>query len=139
MDYGKWKYAQKKKEQKARSHAKQSELKGIRLRPKIDDHDLGIKMSKAREFLEDGDKVQFTMLFRGREMAHRNLGLDSMKKICTDLSDIAKIEAEPKMMGRRATMVLAPDKNAAAKAEKAKPGPGKQAPPLDAQPQAEAG
>ncbi len=116
MDYGKWKYAQKKKEQKARSHAKQSELKGIRLRPKIDSHDLDIKMSKARQFLEDGDKVQFTMLFRGREMAHRNLGLDSMNKICEDLADIAKVEAPPKMMGRRATMVLAPDKNAPQKA-----------------------
>lgn len=115
MDYGKWKYAQKKKEQKARSHAKQSELKGIRLRPKIDIHDLEIKMSKAREFLIDGDKVQFTMLFRGREMAHRNLGLDAMRKICDDLATVAKIESEPKMMGRRATMVLAPDRQAAAK------------------------
>jgi len=132
MDYGKWKYAQKKKEQKARSHAKQSELKGMRLRPKIDSHDLGIKMSKAREFLEDGDKVQFTMLFRGREMAHRNLGLDAMRRICTDLLDIAKVESEPKMMGRRATMVLAPDKNAAAKADKPKP-------KAEAPPQAEAG
>lgn len=115
MDYGKWKYAQKKKEQKARSHTKQSELKGIRLRPKIDIHDLEIKMSKAREFLIDGDKVQFTMLFRGREMAHRNLGLDSMRRICNDLADVAKVESEPKMMGRRATMVLAPDRQAAAK------------------------
>jgi len=115
MDYGKWKYAQKKKEQKARSHAKQSELKGMRLRPKIDIHDLEIKMGKAREFLNDGDKVQFTMLFRGREMAHRNLGLASMRKICEDLSDIAKVESEPKMMGRRATMVLAPDRTASAK------------------------
>ncbi len=138
MDYGKWKYAQKKKEQKARSHAKQSELKGIRLRPKIDSHDLGIKMSKAREFLEDGDKVQFTMLFRGREMAHRNLGLDAMKRICVDLSDIAKIESEPKMMGRRATMVLAPDKNAAAKSASGKAA-GNTAPPAEAPPQAEAG
>ena len=123
MDYGKWKYAQKKKEQKARSHAKQSELKGMRLRPKIDIHDLGIKMGKAREFLLDGDKVQFTMLFRGREMAHRNLGLTAMRKICNDLSDIAKVESEPKMMGRRATMVLAPDRAAAAKSASEKPAP----------------
>jgi len=122
MDYGKWKYAQKKKEQKARSHAKQSELKGMRLRPKIDSHDLEIKMSKARQFLVDGDKVQFTMLFRGREMAHRNLGLAAMRRICDDLSDIAKIESEPKMMGRRATMVLAPDRAAAAKSEGDKSG-----------------
>jgi translation initiation factor IF-3 len=124
MDYGKWKYAQKKKEQKARSHAKQSELKGIRLRPKIDIHDLEIKMSKAREFLIDGDKVQFTMLFRGREMAHRNLGLDSMRKICD--------ESEPKMMGRRATMVLAPDRKSSGKVT-GEPGAPKREPAEDPQ------
>lgn len=110
MDYGKWKYAQRKKEQKAKSHAKQSELKGMRLRPKIDDHDLGIKVNKAREFLEDGNKVQFTMLFRGREMAHQNLGYQQMRDICDTLADVAKVEAPPKMMGRRMTMVLAPDR-----------------------------
>jgi len=119
MDYGKWKYAQKKKEQKAKSHAKQSELKGMRLRPKIDEHDLGIKLNKARDFLEDGDKVQFTMLFRGREMAHRDLGMRSMQQICDDLADIAKVESPPKMMGRRATMVLAPDKSGKAKKDAA--------------------
>ncbi len=149
MDYGKWKYAQKKKEQKARSHAKQSELKGMRLRPKIDIHDLEIKMGKAREFLVDGDKVQFTMLFRGREMAHRNLGLASMRKICDQLADVAKIESEPKMMGRRATMVLAPDRTAAAKSEGGKSGGNKSggdksegskpAPKPSADPQAAAG
>ena len=71
MDYGKWKYAQKKKESKAKANASQSELKGIRLRPNIDEHDLSIKLKKAKEFLEDGHKVQFTMLFRGRQMAHQ--------------------------------------------------------------------
>ncbi len=110
MDYGKWKYAQRKKEQKAKAHAKQSELKGMRLRPKIDDHDLGIKVNKARAFLEDGDKVQFTMLFRGREMAHQNLGMRTMHDVIASLEDVSKVEAPPKMMGRRMTMVLAPDK-----------------------------
>ncbi len=119
MDYGKWKYAQRKKEQKAKSHAKQSELKGMRLRPKIDDHDLGIKINKAREFLTDGDKVQFTMLFRGREMAHRDLALNQMNGIVETLSDVSKIEQAPKMMGRRATMVLAPDAHAKSKKEAA--------------------
>ena len=114
MDYGKWKYAQKKKEQKAKSHAKQSEIKGMRLRPKIDAHDLDIKLGKAREFICDGDKVQFVMLFRGREMAHRDLGMRSMRGICDTLGDIAKVEQEPKMMGRRMTMVLAPDRTAKA-------------------------
>ncbi len=110
MDYGKWKYAQKKKEQKAKAHAKQSELKGMRLRPKIDDHDLGIKVNKAREFLEDGDKVQFVMLFRGREMAHQNLGYQQMREVVETLADVSKVEAAPKMMGRRMTMVLSPDR-----------------------------
>ncbi|NBC11630.1 MAG: translation initiation factor IF-3 [Planctomycetes bacterium] len=123
MDYGKWKYAQRKKEQKAKAHAKQSELKGMRLRPKIDDHDLGIKVNKARDFLTDGDKVQFTMLFRGREMAHRDLALRQMNQIVETLSDVAKIEQAPKMMGRRATMVLAPDAHAKSKKESASQNP----------------
>ena len=112
MDYGKWKYAQQKKEQKAKAHAKQSELKGMRLRPNIDDHDLEIKVNKAREFLEDGDKVQFVMLFRGRQMAHQNLARDSMRGISETLADVSQVEAFPKMMGRRMTMVLAPAKGA---------------------------
>lgn len=117
MDYGKWKYAQRKKEQKAKSHAKQSELKGMRLRPKIDGHDLQIKVNKARSFLEDGDKVQFTMLFRGREMAHQNLGMRCMHEICDTLADISKVEMPAKMQGRRMTMVLAPEKKGAHKAQ----------------------
>ncbi|QDU70675.1 Translation initiation factor IF-3 [Mucisphaera calidilacus] len=111
MDYGKWKYAQKKKESKAKSHASQSELKGIRLRPNIDEHDLGIKLKKARQFLEEGHKVQFTMLFRGRQMAHQGLHLDLMRNISSQLEDVSKIEQIPKMLGRRATMVLAADKS----------------------------
>jgi len=110
MDYGKWKYAQQKKEQKAKAHAKKSELKGMRLRPNIDIHDLELKVKKAREFLEDGDKVQFVMLFRGRQMAHKGLALTQMDNICKMLEDVSKVEQEPKMMGRRATMLLAPDK-----------------------------
>ncbi len=119
MDYGKWKYAQKKKEQKAKSHSKTSELKGVRLRPKIDKHDLEIKLAKAVEFLEDGDKVQFTMLFRGREMAHKNLGVQTMRDICDQLSYCSKVEQEPRFQGRRATMMLTPDKKAKQEADKA--------------------
>jgi|GEM_PF-992491 len=110
MDYGKWKYAQAKKEQKAKAHAKKSELKGMRLRPNIDKHDLELKVSKAREFLEDGDKVQFVMLFKGRQMAHKGLALGQMTSVCQMLADVSKVEQEPKMMGKRATMLLAPDK-----------------------------
>lgn len=116
MDYGKWKYAQQKKEQKAKAHAKKSELKGMRLRPNIDDHDLKFKTDKAREFLEDGDKVQFVMLFRGRQMAHQNLARDTMNGIVDLLEDVSKVEQPPKMMGRRMTMLLTPDRK--------KPAPG---------------
>jgi translation initiation factor IF-3 len=130
MDYGKWKYAQRKKEQKAKSHAKQAEIKGVRLRPKIDDHDLHTKLKKARDFLGDGNKVQFTMLFRGREMAHRDLGQQQMNEICDELGDVAKVEAAPKMMGRRMTMLLTPDrkqKNPDKQAKGQQPAEGEQA------------
>ena len=110
MDYGKWKYAQAKKEQKAKSHAKKSELKGMRLRPNIDDHDLKFKTDKARKFLEDGDKVQFVMLFRGRQMAHQDLARNTMMSIVDLLDPVSKIEQPPKMMGRRMTMLLTPDR-----------------------------
>lgn len=110
MDYGKWKYQQSKKEQKAKSHSKQSELKEVRLRPKIDPHDLEIKSKKAIEFLEDGDKVQFTMLFRGREMAHQDLGMKTMQGIIDALAPMSKVETPARMAGRRMTMILAPDK-----------------------------
>lgn len=123
MDYGKWKYAQQKKEQKAKSHAKKSELKGMRLRPNIDTHDLGLKVKKAREFLEDGDKVQFVMLFRGRQMAHRDLARNTMMGVFEDLEDVGKIEQAPKMMGRRMTMLLAPDKSGKESATRAAPKP----------------
>jgi translation initiation factor IF-3 len=119
MDYGKWKYQQKKKEQKASSHAKQSQLKGIRLRPKIDIHDLTLKTDHAREFLDEGHKVQFTMIFRGREMAHRDLAMQKMRAVADGLADISKIEAPARMMGRRMTMVLAPDKTGKKPANKA--------------------
>jgi len=110
MDYGKWKYQQRKKDQKARSHAKQSELKEVRVRPKTDAHDMQIKTDHARAFLKDGDKVQFTMLFRGREMAHRDLAQKSMLKIAENLADISKVENPPRQQGRRMTMVLSPEK-----------------------------
>lgn len=137
MDYGKWKYQQKKKEQKARAHATKSELKGIRLRPKIDEHDLNIKLTKAREFLLDSNKVQFTMQFRGREMAHQDLGLRTMQEICDKLADVGKVEAPPRIMGRRMTMVLAPDRKPVAKEKKAESGGSgsEQAPAPQTQPQ----
>ena len=108
MDYGKWKYQQKKKEQKAKAHAKQSELKEVRLRPSTDEHDLELKTERARSFLEDGHKVQFTMLFRGRQMAHRDIGFRMFQDIGKQFGEGAKVEQAPRVMGRRMTMMLAP-------------------------------
>ena len=115
MDYGKWKCQQKKKEHKNRANAHKSEMKGVRLRPKIDTHDLSIKVDKAKEFLAEGHKVQFAMLFRGREMAHRELGHRVMTRVCKTLDELSKIESPPHMMGRRMTMVLAPDRSGSVK------------------------
>lgn len=110
QDYGKWKYQQRKKEQKNRSHAKQSELKEVRMRPNIDPHDLDIKLTKARQFLDEGHKVQFTMLFRGRQMAHRDLALRQMLDVRDTLEPMSKVETPPRQLGRRMTMVLVPDR-----------------------------
>jgi translation initiation factor IF-3 len=109
MDYGKWKYLQK---QKAKQHhAHETQLKEIRIRPKTDTHDRLVKINRARGFLENNDKVQFTMLFRGRERVHQDVGQRAFGEILEILSDIAKIEREVKMEGRRMTMVLAPAKS----------------------------
>ena len=108
MDYGKWKYQQSKKEQKARTNSKQSEMKEVRVRPKTDVHDMDIKTERARAFLDEGHKVQFAMLFRGREMAHRDIGMRIFREIEAHFDDIAKLEVPARTMGRRMTMILAP-------------------------------
>ncbi|MCH8507280.1 MAG: translation initiation factor IF-3 [Phycisphaerales bacterium] len=110
MDYGKYKYEQSKREQKSRTHG--GELKEIRLGRsiKIDPHDVQIRVGQARRFLIAGHKVQITQRFRGREMAHRELGEERLFQICQDLSDVAKIEMAPRGVGRAITLVLAPDK-----------------------------
>jgi translation initiation factor IF-3 len=108
MDYGKWKYQQKKKEAKAKAHSKQSELKEVRLRPSTDEHDKQLKMDRARRFLDEGHKVQFTMMFRGRQMAHKDIGFRQFEEISQALSHIAKVEVPPRSMGRRMTMIIAP-------------------------------
>lgn len=123
MDYGKWKYQQKRKTRT--KHAHESHIKEVRLRPKTDEHDKNVKVKNARQFLEKGDKVQFTMLFRGREMAHQGLGLRSMNTVAESLADCSKVESPPRMMGRRATMLLSPDRKTTPKGE------GKSAPKAD--------
>jgi translation initiation factor IF-3 len=109
MDYGKWKYAQKKKHKK---HHEQ-QLKEVRLRPKTDEHDRSIKVKRAINFFKKGDKVQFTIQFRGRERFHREIGLDILEDIAREFGEEkVKIEKRPSMDGRQMTMILAPVKGA---------------------------
>ena len=110
MDYGKFKYNQKKKQRQQHKHSHEVQIKEVRLRPKIDKHDRDIKLNRARAFLEQGDKVQFTMMFRGRENVHREIGRDIFTEIVTMFEEIAKLEQPFKLAGRRLTMVLAPTK-----------------------------
>lgn len=112
MDYGKHKYELSKKQQKSRAGAKTTELKEIRLgrSVKIDPHDVQIRVDQTRRFLMAGHKVQITQRFRGREMAHKELGLERLASICDQLSDIAKIEVAPRWMGRQASIIVAPDR-----------------------------
>lgn len=109
MDYGKWMYVQRKKEQRARAHRHETELKEIRIKtPKIGQRDLEIKVGHARDFLERGDRVQFTLRFRGRELAHIDEGQRIFEGIKTKLEDIAKVDQNYRFEGRRLTMTLAP-------------------------------
>ena len=108
MDYGKYKYQAQKKANEARKKQKVIEVKEIKLRPGIDTHDYDVKMRAMRRFFEEGDKVKVTMRFRGREMAHTELGFDLLQKVKADTEEIAKVEFEPKMEGRQMIMILAP-------------------------------
>ena len=108
LDFGKYKYAAQKKAAEARKKQKTVDVKEIKMRPNIDTHDYDVKMRSVRRFFEDGDKVKVTLRFRGREMAHLNLGMDLLKKVKEDTEEIAKVEAEPKLEGRQMMMVLAP-------------------------------
>jgi translation initiation factor IF-3 len=110
MDYGKWRYQQQKKEDKSRASSRAGQLKELKLKTvRIGEHDLMIKINHAREFLKEGNKVQFTLQFKGREMAHTDLGRALFVKIKEELWANSKIERDAKMEGRRMTMVLQPD------------------------------
>lgn len=110
MDYGKWRYQQQKKADKSRASARAGQLKEIKMKTvKIGDHDLQIKINHAREFLKEGNKVQFTLQFRGRELAHIDLGRDIFAKIKAELYQVSKIERDNKMEGKRMILVLQPD------------------------------
>ena len=108
MDYGKFKYEQQKKAAEARKKQKVIEIKEIKMRPTIDDHDYDVKMRAMKRFFEEGDKVKVTLRFRGREMAHMNLGSELLVRIQKDTDPIAKIESYPRTEGRQMMMVLAP-------------------------------
>jgi len=108
MDYGKFKFEQQKKAAEARKKQKIVELKEIKMRPSIDDHDYDVKVRAIRRFFDDGDKVKVTLRFRGREMAHQDLGRKVLERVKAELETIAKVESEPRMEGRQMVMVLAP-------------------------------
>ena len=108
LDIGRYKYEAQKKASEQRKKQKTQEIKEIKMRPNIDDHDYDTKMKKVVEFLEEGDKVKVTMRFRGREMAHGQLGMAVLQRVQEQTADIAKIEAHPRMEGRQMLMVLAP-------------------------------
>ncbi len=108
LDVGKYKYEAQKKANAARKTQKTQEIKEIKMRPNIDDHDFDVKMKKVFDFLEEGDKVKMTMRFRGREMSHTQLGLNVLQRVAEMTAEIAKVEAHPRTEGRQMLMVLAP-------------------------------
>ena len=108
MDYGKYKFEQQKKAHEARKKQKVVQVKEVKLRPNIDTHDFGIKMKAAHKFLDAGDKVKFTLRFRGREMAHQDLGMKLLDQVKEELADKVKIENHPSFEGRQVVMVVAP-------------------------------
>jgi translation initiation factor IF-3 len=108
LDVGKYKYEAQKKANLARKSQKTQEIKEIKMRPNIDDHDYGVKMRKIHEFIAEGDKVKVTLRFRGRELAHGELGMQLLQRVQTDVAEVAKVEQHPRMEGRQMLMVIAP-------------------------------
>ncbi len=108
LDYGKFKYEAQKKRNEARKNQKIIEVKEIKMRPNIDDHDYDVKMRSVNKFLTDGDKVKVTMRFRGREMAHQDIGMNVLMRVKDDVEELAKVEQYPKLEGRQMVMVIAP-------------------------------
>src|SRR5437868_6460356 len=117
VDYGKFRYAQTKKDREARKHQKQADLKEVRLKPKTDEHDLEVKAKQARKFLLAGDKVKFTVRFRGREIFHPDIGREMLEQMAEELRDVATVEQRPLMEGRALSLMLAPSAKLAASAK----------------------
>lgn len=110
MDYGKYRYEDSKKKAAAKKKQKQMQVKEVKFRPGTDSGDYGVKLRNLRRFLEDGDKVKVTMRFRGREMAHQELGLELLQEVEKDLEEIGTVEQYPKLEGRQMVMVIGPKK-----------------------------
>ena len=108
LDVGKYRYEAQKKANLARKTQKTQEIKEIKMRPNIDDHDYDVKMRNVNKFIEHGDKVKLTLRFRGREMAHQQLGMDLLNRVRDDMEETAKVESFPRLEGRQMIMVLAP-------------------------------
>jgi translation initiation factor IF-3 len=108
LDFGKFKYEEQKKKNEAKKKQKVIEVKEVKFRPSIDDHDYDVKMRSMQKFIGEGDKVKVTMRFRGRELAHQELGMDVLMRVKGDLDAIAKVEQFPRMEGRQMTMVVSP-------------------------------
>ncbi|SFP53763.1 translation initiation factor IF-3 [Tranquillimonas alkanivorans] len=110
MDFGKFKYEQQKRESEAKKKQKTIEVKEVKFRPNTDSHDYDVKMRNVVKFLEKGDKVKVTLRFRGREMAHQNLGRDLLQRVAEDVKELGKVENMPKMEGRQMVMMIGPAK-----------------------------
>jgi translation initiation factor IF-3 len=108
MDFGKYKYEQQKRESEARKKQKVIEVKEVKFRPNTDTHDYDVKMRNVLKFLENGDKVKVTMRFRGREMAHQNLGRDLLERVAQDVKELGKVENQPRTEGRQMVMMIGP-------------------------------
>ncbi|MCX7832143.1 MAG: translation initiation factor IF-3 [Actinobacteria bacterium] len=115
MDYGRWRYEQEQKLKKAKKHQQSVVIKELKIRPKIGEHDLQVKLKHAKEFLSKGQKVKFTLRFRGREIVHQDLAAKLLERIASELSELSSVEAKPRLEGRFMVMMLAPRKDASKK------------------------
>ena len=124
MDYGKFRYEAQKKAKDASKKSSQTELKGIRVRPNTDDHDMAFKVKNAIRFLQQGNMVKFNVIFRGPELRHKEVGLEQLNRFIAETKDVAEVEMAPRMEGRQMTMLLRPRADAIKKAAAAaKPAP----------------
>lgn len=119
MDFGRYKYEQAKKEREAKKHQVNSQLREVRMKPKIDDHDVDFKTRTAAKLLKQGDKVKLTVMFRGREITHPQIGKNLLDRVSNTLADVAMVEKDAMLEGRHMTVILAPDKKKIAAKERA--------------------